>query len=291
MLQLHRGDNNNRFWVTKQGEFVQCSWSGFGCKKVDATRQNLGWPYEPFHVPNKVKKHWSRHTPEGAALEAERNAKFAEYEKKYPKEVAEFKSIAIGVLPAGWEKALSIESELSSICDGILKVLGSKLIGSTSGGDSKGFYLKMKGDYYRYLAVFKTGDERKLIESELSSIYDGILKVLDSKHIGSASGGDSKVFYLKMKGDYCRYLAEFKTGDERKLVSNKTITIPAVEVEPPGYSYNPSSESHQDSLAQAVADEMQKIYTKELRPKPVPLIVEGGVIDEEDVEQDILNQR
>ncbi|KAJ0526284.1 hypothetical protein HanHA300_Chr09g0321431 [Helianthus annuus] len=28
---------------------------------------------------------------------------------------------------------------------------------------------------------------------------------------------------------------------------------------------------------------MQKIYTKELRPKPVPLIVEGGVIDEEDV--------
>jgi len=27
--------------------------------------------------------HWSRHTPEGAALEADWNAKFAEYEKKY----------------------------------------------------------------------------------------------------------------------------------------------------------------------------------------------------------------
>ncbi|MFS7910716.1 putative 14-3-3 protein [Helianthus anomalus] len=61
-------------------------------------------------------------------------------------------------------KGLSkIESELSSICDAILKVLDSKLIGSTSGCDSKAFYLKMKGDYYRYLAEFKTGDERKLV--------------------------------------------------------------------------------------------------------------------------------
>lgn len=39
----------------------------------------------------------------------------------------------------------------------------------------------------------------------------------------------------------------------------------------------------QDSLAQAVADEMRKIYRKELGPKPVPLIVPGEVITEEDV--------
>ncbi|KAM0005721.1 Transketolase [Helianthus debilis subsp. tardiflorus] len=82
--------------------------AALGAKEVDATRQNLGWPYEPFHVPDEVKKHWSRHTPEGAALEAEWNAKFAEYEKKYPEEAAEFKSIATGVLPAGWEKALPV---------------------------------------------------------------------------------------------------------------------------------------------------------------------------------------
>ncbi|KAK9077962.1 hypothetical protein SSX86_002019 [Deinandra increscens subsp. villosa] len=66
-------------------------------------------------------------------------------------------------------------------------------------------------------------------------------------------------------------------------VSNKAIVIPAVEVEPPGCSYNPSSESHQDSLAYAVADEMQKVYTKELRPAPVPLTIVGEVVDEEDM--------
>ncbi|KAI3683607.1 hypothetical protein L1987_84115 [Smallanthus sonchifolius] len=38
-----------------------------------------------------------------------------------------------------------------------------------------------------------------------------------------------------------------------------------------------------DSLAHAVADDMQKVYTKELRPAPVPLTVDGEVIDEEDM--------
>lgn len=69
---------------------------------------------------------------------------------------------------------------------------------------------------------------------------------------------------------------------KKRKVGNKTISIPAVEVEAPGCSYNPTSESHQDSLAQAVADEMQKVYAKELRPAPVPLTVEGEAISEED---------
>ncbi|KAI3802228.1 hypothetical protein L1987_30358 [Smallanthus sonchifolius] len=41
--------------------------------------------------------------------------------------------------------------------------------------------------------------------------------------------------------------------------------------------------SHQDSLAHAIADEMHKVYTKELPPTPVPLTVDGEVIDEEDM--------
>lgn len=37
----------------------------------------------------------------------------------------------------------------------------------------------------------------------------------------------------------------------------------------------------QDSLARAVADEMQKIYQSELGPQPVPLTVTGEAVDEE----------
>ena len=64
---------------------------------------------------------------------------------------------------------------------------------------------------------------RSKIESELSSICDGILRLLDSRLIPSATSGDSKVFYLKMKGDYHRYLAEFKTGAERKEAAESTL--------------------------------------------------------------------
>ncbi|XP_010543865.1 PREDICTED: 14-3-3-like protein GF14 omega [Tarenaya hassleriana] len=66
-------------------------------------------------------------------------------------------------------------------------------------------------------------DYRGKIETELSNICDGILKLLDSRLIPAASSGDSKVFYLKMKGDYHRYLAEFKTGQERKDAAENTL--------------------------------------------------------------------
>jgi len=53
------------------------------------------------------------------------------------------------------------------------------------------------------------------VESELQKICDTILALLDGNLIGKASGGESKVFYQKMKADYYRYIAEFKDGDEK----------------------------------------------------------------------------
>ncbi|OAY46372.1 ribosome biogenesis protein NOP53 [Manihot esculenta] len=74
-------------------------------------------------------------------------------------------------------------------------------------------------------------------------------------------------------------------ADNKLRKASKPSAIPAVEVEPPGCSFNPSFEAHQDSLAQAVAEEMQKVYQSELGPQPVPLTVPGEqqVIDEEDM--------
>jgi 14-3-3 protein epsilon len=64
---------------------------------------------------------------------------------------------------------------------------------------------------------------RGKIEAELSKICDGILNLLESHLVPSASSAESKVFYLKMKGDYHRYLAEFKTGAERKEAAESTL--------------------------------------------------------------------
>ncbi|KAF3439221.1 hypothetical protein FNV43_RR17496 [Rhamnella rubrinervis] len=66
-------------------------------------------------------------------------------------------------------------------------------------------------------------DYRSKVELELSAVCAGILRLLDSHLIPSASTSESKVFYLKMKGDYYRYLAEFKVGDERKAAAEDTM--------------------------------------------------------------------
>ncbi|KAL6007946.1 hypothetical protein ACLOJK_033451 [Asimina triloba] len=133
--------------------------SALGAKEVDATRQNLGWPYEPFHVPEDVKSHWSRHIPQGAALEAEWNAKFAEYEKKYKEDAADLKAIISKEFPAGWEKALPTYTpespadatrNLSQQClNSLAKVLPGFLGGSADLASSNMTLLKMFGDFQK----------------------------------------------------------------------------------------------------------------------------------------------
>ncbi|CAH9067119.1 unnamed protein product [Cuscuta epithymum] len=66
-------------------------------------------------------------------------------------------------------------------------------------------------------------DYRGKVEAELSQVCAGILNLLQSNLVPSASTSESKVFYLKMKGDYHRYLAEFKVGDERKQAADDTM--------------------------------------------------------------------
>jgi len=45
-----------------------------------------------------------------------------------------------------------------------------------------------------------------------------VLSLLNDQLIPNARAADAKVFYLKMKGDYFRYLGEFLAGDKRKTV-------------------------------------------------------------------------
>merc|ERR1712012_301773 len=59
---------------------------------------------------------------------------------------------------------------------------------------------------------------REKVEHELRDICNDVLGLLDKFLIPKASNAESKVFYLKMKGDYYRYLAEVAIGDARKAV-------------------------------------------------------------------------
>ncbi|RVX02636.1 14-3-3-like protein GF14 iota [Vitis vinifera] len=64
---------------------------------------------------------------------------------------------------------------------------------------------------------------RQKVEEELSKICGDILTIIDKHLIPSSGSGEATVFYYKMKGDYYRYLAEFKTDQERKEASEQSL--------------------------------------------------------------------
>lgn len=80
--------------------------AALGAAEVKATREKLGWDYEPFVIPEDSLNHFRKAVERGAAAEQEWNQKFAEYKAKYPAEAAEFERMMSGKLPEGWEKAL-----------------------------------------------------------------------------------------------------------------------------------------------------------------------------------------
>ncbi|KAJ2721517.1 14-3-3 protein [Coemansia sp. Benny D115] len=76
-------------------------------------------------------------------------------------------------------------------------------------------------DNQHHVAI--VSEQRKVVEKELSDICKDILNVLDTYLLASATTGESKVFYYKMKGDYLRYIAEFETADQRKSASDDSL--------------------------------------------------------------------
>lgn len=59
---------------------------------------------------------------------------------------------------------------------------------------------------------------RETIEKELREISKDVLGLLDKHLVPKASNAESKVFYLKMKGDYYRYLAEIASSDKQAVI-------------------------------------------------------------------------
>ena len=63
---------------------------------------------------------------------------------------------------------------------------------------------------------------RKTIENELHDLCQSCLTLLTDTLIRKADVPEAIVFYMKMKGDYYRYLAEVATGQDRKDIMNQS---------------------------------------------------------------------
>nr|BDS00579.1 14-3-3 protein [Diaphus watasei] len=70
-----------------------------------------------------------------------------------------------------------VEAELRDICNDVLGLLNQHLIPNSKNPESKVFYLKMKGDYYRYLAEVASGDDRTATIENSQEAYQGAFDI------------------------------------------------------------------------------------------------------------------
>ena len=66
----------------------------------------------------------------------------------------------------------------------------------------------------------RSRDFRRDVEKELDSTCQEVLNLLDKYLLKNCENHEETVFYLKMKGDYWRYMAEYKDGDDGKEREN-----------------------------------------------------------------------
>ena len=64
-----------------------------------------------------------------------------------------------------------VEKELGKICDELQALISANLLPNAKSVESKAFYLKMAGDYYRYRAEFEKGDRRSETANAALQMY------------------------------------------------------------------------------------------------------------------------
>jgi transketolase len=133
--------------------------SPLGKDEIKLTRDNLGWQFGDFEVPQDALNHLRKAVERGANLENEWNKAFADYKAKYPEDAAEFERYLSGKLPEGWDKALptytpedkaiATRKTSEATINAIAKVIPELIGGSADLTHSNNTYMKVSGDFQK----------------------------------------------------------------------------------------------------------------------------------------------
>ncbi|KAF6031370.1 ftt-2 [Bugula neritina] len=137
-------------------------------------------------------------------------AKHAEQAERYDDMASAMKAIA-QMLKGSLDKQ-KVEAELTAICNDVLALLDEFLIPTAEDDpESRVFYLKMKGDYYRYLGEVAVADDReevvKMSEEAYKVAYEEAANKMPSTHpIRLGLALNFSVFFYEIKnspGEAC----------------------------------------------------------------------------------------
>lgn len=161
-----------------------CHGSPLGSRECMATRIVLGWPTDPFEIPEDIRKAWDCRE-KGAQLESEWNDLHTRYAAKYPELAAEFDRRIAGDLPEDW--IATMENILS-------------LVVAQKNGPDKGEATRVSS--------------QKLLENiaqSLPELFGGSADLTES--VGTWHSGSVRVNIDKRHGNYLSYgVREFLMG-------------------------------------------------------------------------------
>ena len=86
----------------KQGK-EECHGAALGAEEVALARKALGWPHEPFVVPDEIRAGWDARAA-GKRAESRWRRRFKAYEAAHPQLAAEFRRRMDAALPDGFER-------------------------------------------------------------------------------------------------------------------------------------------------------------------------------------------
>lgn len=145
-----------------------------------------------------------------------------------------------------------VESGADLSCDdrNLLSVAYKNVIGSRRTGWRVITSLEQKAaDSEQKVRVAK--EFREKIEKESRCVCNEVLGLIDKYLLPKSDQPESQVFYLKMKGDYNRYLAEIEKGSERNgklCVSIDYLSVFSAVVEKSEQAYNDALDVAKKSL-------------------------------------------
>ena len=133
--------------------------AALGGAEVQATRDNLGWNYAPFEVPEDALNYFRKAVDRGENYEAEWNELFAKYKTQYPEDAALLERMLSGKLPEGWDSCLptytpeskkdATRNQSGATLNAIAPVLPELIGGSADLAPSNKTLLKCCGDFQR----------------------------------------------------------------------------------------------------------------------------------------------